>query len=137
MSIRYPVVCLFFLLAAALWPQSSFSQRQSGEHLLAVVPLTGSGTYQDPRRPLFAPAPNAARNANGILAYSWEPSDDGRFAIVEFVATNPAALRSIAADSRVVKAFDRGKHRKDEVEKELKKYRKVGAGTSINDTPKN
>jgi methylase of polypeptide subunit release factors len=51
-------------------------------------------------------------------------SDDGRTALVEFVANDPDALKEILA-SRVpgVKAFERGRTTKQEVEAEFRKYK--------------
>jgi hypothetical protein len=74
------------------------------ERIIAVVPLIGAGTYADPRRPLFAPDSKDLHNPNGIHSYRWEASDDGRHAIVEFVARDRAALLPILNDARVVRA---------------------------------
>jgi hypothetical protein len=98
--------------------------RHLHERILAVVPLTGAGTYADPKRPLFAPTTTDDQAASGIISYEWAPSDDGQYAIVEFVAKDRSALTKIANDARVLKAFEKGKVKKDDVEKELKRYRK-------------
>jgi hypothetical protein len=50
----------------------------------AVVPIVGKGTLDDPR-----------------LAYSFQESDDKRFALVEFVALDPAAFRLLLAETTV------------------------------------
>lgn len=81
--------------------------------------MTGTGSYADPKRPLFAPT---ASDPNGISEFVFEPSDDGRFAIVEFGAKNQAALRAILSDQRA-RCFERHKDKKDDVEKELKKIK--------------
>ncbi len=55
------------------------------------------------------------------------PSDDGLFALVEFVAADASAFRGILADSGTlagVKAFVKGKDKKEDVEAEFKKYKK-------------
>jgi hypothetical protein len=54
--------------------------------------------YESPvsRTPsLFAPAPGEVKpnNRSGIIAWHFEPSDDGKFALVEFVAVNKARWR--------------------------------------------
>lgn len=49
-------------------------------------------------------------------------SDDGRFALVEFVARDRSAFQQILAD-KSLKVFDRKKDKKDDIEKELKKYK--------------
>jgi hypothetical protein len=54
----------------------------------------------------------------------WEPSDDGRFAIVEFATRDRAALDAVAAEPRVVKSFQKGIHKRHDIERELQKYKK-------------
>ena len=115
--------CYLLVCAAALRSQG-VDLRHLHERMLAVVPLTGAGTYADPRRPLFAPSSTREGGESGILSYEWAPSDDGQYAIVEFVAKDRSALAKVASDARVLKAFEKGKVKKDDVEKELKKYRK-------------
>ena len=115
--------CYLLVCAAALRSQG-VDLRHLHERMLAVVPLTGAGTYADPKRPLFAPSSTREGGESGILSYEWAPSDDGQYAIVEFVARDRSALTKIASDARVLKAFEKGKVKKDDVEKELKKYRK-------------
>jgi hypothetical protein len=92
------------------------------ERIIAVVPVIGSGTYEDPKRPLFAPS--GRESVPGLISWSWQASDDGKLAIVEFVAENKDVLRPIAADARVLKSFEKGKAKLEDVEKELRKYRK-------------
>ena len=62
-------------------------------HVYAVVPLTGSGTAADPKRPMFVPAqgfkpvvPVVAAGRvtavrTGILGYHAQISDDGKYAL--------------------------------------------------------
>jgi hypothetical protein len=104
------------------------------ERIICVVPMIGSGTYHDPRRPQFAPAESSvalAGNTPGfaeapaIVAFHSVPSDDGLFAIVEFVARDRAAFKPIlAANPSAVKVFERGKASKDDLLKELRKFKK-------------
>jgi hypothetical protein len=95
------------------------------ERIIAIVPLIGAGTYADPRRPLFAPDSKDLHNPNGIHSYRWEASDDGRYAIVEFVARNRAALLPILNDARVVRAFEKGRVKKtDNIEAVLKTFKR-------------
>jgi hypothetical protein len=94
--------------------------------ILAVVPMTGSGTAADPQRPMFAPAPRAmaARPARtALLAWNYLSSDDGKWALVEFVAADRAAFAAILADKRY-RVFEKGKAKKAGVETEFRKYRK-------------
>src|SRR6266699_6136162 len=104
------------------------------ERIICVVPMIGSGTYHHPRRPQFAPAESSAAlagktlgfaEAPAIVAFHSVPSDDGLFAIVEFVARDRAAFKPIlAANQSVVKVFERGKASKDDLLKELRKFKK-------------
>ncbi|MCW5980887.1 MAG: hypothetical protein KIT09_22590 [Bryobacteraceae bacterium] len=118
------------LLAAALaWPtipagaQTPVSPRNLYERLICVVPMTGSGTYEDPRRPMFAPADSDRLQARGeaqILGYAYEVSDDGQFALVEFVARDRTAFEPIVNSARSdVRAFRKGTARREEVEAEF------------------
>jgi hypothetical protein len=92
----------------------------------AVVPLIGSGTKaDDPRRPMFVPAPSQTpRDRSGILSYQMQLSDDGKWALVEFVGATPQALEMItkSADPNV-KVFERGKSTPEQIETEFKKYK--------------
>src|SRR5436190_13278093 len=82
------LVCPSFLLFAAmtaanLYGQRAVDSRNLYERVWAVLPMIGSGTYQDPKRPLYAPLPaaNAAERAaagrSGVLSFSCQISDDG------------------------------------------------------------
>ena len=111
---------------------------QTYERLTAILPIVGSGSASDPRRPMFAPTPaehSQARVAalagrqkqNGIIGYSYHISDDGKWAIVELVARDKAAFTAVAAAARNtpgIKTFDREKNSKEEIEFEAKKIKK-------------
>ncbi len=89
--------------------------------------MVGRGTPDDPRRPLYAPVPNprAAPSRQGIIAFSYQLSDDGKFALVELVAANRAAFAAILADRRPdVKVFEKGKARREDIEREFRKYKR-------------
>ncbi len=78
--------------------------------VLAIVPIVGSGTFADPKRPMFAPTPQAAATRSGIIGYQHLPSDDGKFALVEFVAVNRSAFAELFASTDPgVKYFEVGK----------------------------
>ena len=81
--------------------------------IIAVVPIVGAGTDEDPHRPLFAPPPGTT--VTGLISWSWEPPDDGKFAIVGFAAKEKAAPKTIAADSRVLKSCEKGKAKLEDV----------------------
>lgn len=121
------LLVLLLLFAPCNFAQRRVDLRNTYQRLLCVVPIIGSGTAADPRRPEFAPLPQRGRapSRNGILAFSFQPSDDGKYALVEFVARDRSALRDILNSKRPdVKVFEKGKVKREDVEKEFRKYRK-------------
>jgi hypothetical protein len=102
--------------------QDRVDPKNMHERMTAVVPIIGAGTYADPKRPMLAPEPQ--EKASAFLSYSWEPSDDGRYAIVEFVALDRKAFAAILSDSRTLKSFIKGRDKGADIEKELKVFRK-------------
>jgi len=121
---------MFALFALSATVSLSYGQgpgvipvHSSMERCFAVVPLIGTGTVQDPIRPMFVPANGltsariAGREALGIISYSYQMSDDGKSALVEFVSTNREGLREIL-ESRAagVQVFEQGRSSKTEVE---------------------
>lgn len=92
------------------------------DRALLILPLTGSGTFSDPIRPLLSPA---GVELNEIVSWTWQPSDDGKLAIVELVTRDRAVLRKYADDKRVIKAFERGKDTSRQIETELKVLRRT------------
>lgn len=107
--------------------QPRVDARQMYERVMAVVPLTGSGTFADPKRPMYAPTPAEMQQATitrkGILGFTFVMSDDGQFALVEFVARDRSAFQQILADSSI-KAFLRGRDRREDMEAEFLKHKK-------------
>jgi hypothetical protein len=91
--------------------------------LIAVVPIVGNGSHANPFRPQYAPAAATRARRTGIIAYSHVLSDDKKTALVEFVALQPSAFQAILAD-KSVKSFRRGQAKKEDVDKELKKYKR-------------
>ena len=115
-------------LCAPVQCQQRVDPRSMYERLMAVVPIVGSGkSSEDPRRPLYAPTPAELRasaiSRTGILGFTHVLSDDGHFALVEFVARDRSAFKAILADS-TVKAFLKGRDKRADVEAEFKKYKK-------------
>ena len=93
--------------------------------------MIGTGTMQDPFRPLFSPATNGSENgstrhseASDIIAYQSVPTDDRKAAIVVFVARSYAAFGEILQDSRVIRRFERNRWKEDDLIRELQKYKK-------------
>ncbi len=124
---------VLFSLFIALFPahaQRRIDARHVGERILAIVPMTGAGTPTDPRRPMFAPLPNRpvpprSESFPEILAFSYQLSDDGRFALVEFVARDRRAFANILNAGRPdVKVFDKSRSTRAEVEAEFRKYKR-------------
>jgi hypothetical protein len=127
-----PVVCLLASFSAAI-AQPRVDPRNMYERVIAIVPIVGSGTDADPRRPMYAPLPATATapptisvssttvqtstspspatplaGSTGILGYTMVESADGKSAIVEFVATDRAVFQNILADTSV-QAFLNGR----------------------------
>jgi len=79
---------------------------------------------------MFAPLPSAtsASDRNGIIGFHAAISDDGNFALVEFVAVHPLALAAIhaAANQPGVKVFQTAGIATSaaQVQTEFQKYRK-------------
>jgi|SRR6185312_10449409 len=107
--------------------QHKVDPRNSYERIYCIVPLVGAGTTDDPQRPKYAPVSQLQDSTarKGILAYTWRRSDDGKFALVEFVAQDKAAFKELLADTDAnVKVFIKGQSTRAEIEGELKKHRK-------------
>ena len=89
-------VFIIALISVALSAQHRVSPEHQGHKIWAVVPLTGSGKPDDPKRPMFVPSPKemaaAAAASQGqkmtqapdLLGYTMQLSDDGKSALVEF-----------------------------------------------------
>jgi hypothetical protein len=131
-------VALLLLFMNALFAQNRVSPEMMYHRVWAVVPLIGSGKPDDPKRPMFVPAPaeQAAKarkgDRSGIIGYSMQLSDDGNFALVEFVGATPADLKFIVnSQAPGVKAFERGTAKKEDIEAEFKKHKAAFALSSL------
>jgi hypothetical protein len=120
------LVCFFAVVASG---QQRLDPRHMYERTLAIVAMTGSGSFEDPKRPMYTPLPSAfkaaaaSRTQTGILGFTFVLSDDGQHALVEFVAKDRSAFQQILADSSV-KSFVKGKDKRTDIEAEFKKYKK-------------
>ena len=126
------------LLSFALTAQRRVDPRNTYHRVICVVPLVGSGSSgSDPKRPEYAPWPisppvlqtNQAATPNnpphpGIVAFSYVTSDDGKYAIVEFVAYSRSAFQAILAD-HTIPVFEKGTASKATIEAAVQKYRKA------------
>ncbi len=121
--VRPALVCL--LICGSLKAQQRVDASNLYQRLICVVPIVGTGTYDDPKRPLFAPVSPDPLSKDGILAYSWQPTDDGNLAIVQFVAKDRKAFASILAAGRAdVRTFVRGEAKRGVLEVELKRLKR-------------
>jgi hypothetical protein len=122
-------VVLLSFFSTAISAQPRVSPRNLYERLLVITRYTGQGTPDDPRRPMYAPPPPAVGqepSRSGIIAWSCIESDDGEFALCEFVAVDRAAFTQILADKDRVsnlKVFEKGKARRADIEAEFRKYK--------------
>jgi hypothetical protein len=93
-----PVVCLLVAVGSA-FAQHRVDPSRMYARVYAIVPMIGSGTWEDPRRPMFAPIPHhmTPGSRTGIIAFNQVESDDGKFALIEIVAANRLELAKITA----------------------------------------
>jgi len=110
------------LMVALSTAQRRVDPRFSYNRLVCVVPLVGAGTTSDPKRPEYAPWP-PSQNQSGIIAYYFIPSDNGKSAVVEFVAANRTALLPILND-KSIQVFEKGRVPKGIIESAIKPVRK-------------
>jgi hypothetical protein len=115
------VLCLVMFSAGALLAEST-EPLSRHDRVIYIVPLTGAGTTADPIRP--AVIPKTGFGSAQALSWSWQPSDDGKMALVEVTATQHSAFDEVLKDKRIIKSFERSKQTKDEVETQLKIYKK-------------
>ena len=94
------------MLASVVCAQHSVDPRNTYHRVICVVPMVGSGTAADPRRPQYAPVPGSAAS-DGIIGFTQVSTDDGKFAIVEFVARDRKALLPILADTTIT-SYEKG-----------------------------
>lgn len=117
MRINTRSVLLFFAATVMTIAQNRPDRGGLYQRVYAIVPIVGAGTWEDPKRPLFSPAPSKVMpgDRTGIIAYNHQLSDDGNFALVEYVLADTVSLASVlgqlhgAAGTRGVQIFERGK----------------------------
>jgi hypothetical protein len=120
--LRCFVICA--LSTAICFGQHAVDPTQGLHRLICLVPLIGTGTVGDPIRPEYVPAPGAPPSRAGVIAWSFQRTDDGKMAIVHFVAADRKALQIIHADKRPeVRVFEVGKATRAEIETEMRKYK--------------
>jgi hypothetical protein len=109
------------MLAGVVCAQHSVDPRNTYHRVICVVPMIGSGTAADPKRPEYAPAPGSAL-PNGIIGFTQVATDDGKFAIVEFVAKNRSAFQAIFADTTIT-TYEKGSQSASAIETALQKLK--------------
>jgi hypothetical protein len=109
---------MFFIVSITCLAQSAKIGGHDAKTLLAV-PMIGSGTWEDPKRPAFV-------RESGV-PFRYELSDDGKMALVEASPRNLAEMAKLSGliktDARS-KLFLPGKDKKADVEAEFKKLKK-------------
>jgi len=113
------------MLAVVACAQRRVDPKNTYHRVICVVPLVGTGTAADPRRPQYAPPVKAVQTAlpTDIIAFTQVPTDDGKFAIVEFVAQDRKAFEAILADATVT-SFEKNLVSKAAIETALQKVKK-------------
>lgn len=127
--VRLSLIAGLILVIISSLPKTWGEGRTHGRVVVAIVPMVGSGTVDDPRRPLYAPKTKELGQP-GSLDFRFVLSDDKRWAIVAF-STGRVSAESMAALDAVerstepgVKAFGRGRDKREDVETEARKLKK-------------
>jgi hypothetical protein len=129
------LLAVVYLLAAV---GSAFAQHRVDpgrmyERIYAIVPMIGTGTWEDPKRPMFAPIPHQMTPGirTGIIAFNQVESDNGKFALIEIVAANRRQLASITAPIKTqlsavvgLQLFERSSSSPTSVENAFKLHKK-------------
>jgi hypothetical protein len=109
-------------MVAPMYAEKPMRAGDRYERLVAIVPMVGRGTLDDPKRPLFMPV-RQTPGPDSFLSVTYDLSDDGNYAVVEFVAATRRAFAPILAAGRPdVKVFEPGKARKQDAEVEIRKF---------------
>src|SRR5947208_8338194 len=97
---RRTSLCFLLLFTSLLTAQRRVDPKHTYNRVICVVPIVGAGTEADPKRPQYAPPPRKSPSdpMPGIVAFMQQTSDDGKYALVEYVAKDPAALQPILND---------------------------------------
>ena len=109
---------LTLALPALLLGQAQFRMvdpQLTHDRIIAIVPMVGAGTAKDPKHPQYSDSP-------GIAGFTAELSDDGRYALVEFVAKDRKLLDVIANSGQRLERKDTAT--KDSIYEDFKRYKK-------------
>src|SRR5258708_28598263 len=86
--------------------QRRVDPKNSYVRVIGIVSMAGKGTADDPRRPQYASWP-PSQDPDGIIGFFFQPSDDGKYAVVEFVGRTKAAFKTLLNDTNI-KLFEEG-----------------------------
>jgi hypothetical protein len=112
----------FGLFCSALLAQHAVEPSQRYFRLICLVHLTGSGKKGDAVRPEYVPV--EPPNRNGIIAWSSQLTDNGKMAIVQYVAVDHSAFNAILADKRSeLRVFEVGKTPPAAIEGALRQFK--------------
>jgi hypothetical protein len=119
------IVTGLLVLATAASAQHRVDPRNTYHRVIAVVPLVGTGTANDPIRPKYAPSEpiTSTPSPTDIIGFTQVPTDDGKSAIVEFVARSRTAFQAILADTTIT-TFEKGTENASAIEATLQKLKK-------------
>src|SRR5581483_5386533 len=102
--------CCLFAVLVSLFTINAHAQHAANAsaryfRVIALVPLTGTGIHDDPIRPEYAPisagsSSTLSSSRSGILGWTFQITDDGKMAIVQFVAANHHAFDALLNDKR-------------------------------------
>ena len=148
MNFNRRILCLIAGASAVFGQVLRVPAELLGERIVVVVPMVGKGTLEDPIRPKYTPVAMSAalfeklkkegklepqREKNDVEkiadekkrigAYTYVMADDGKRAIVEFVARDREAFADILRDP-TVKAVEKRKLAETAELDELRKVKK-------------
>jgi hypothetical protein len=125
---RFAAVFVIFvaLFSGTVFGQHAVDPASRYHRLICLVHLKGTGTAADPIRPEYAPseAGRAQTGRSGILAWTFQITDDGTMAIVHFAAVDRNAFAQILADTRPeIRVFEIGKDDRATIEAVMQQYK--------------
>ncbi len=96
----------------------------------STIPQTDTGkagsavnTPANPDTP--ASVNRALATRSGIISWSFQPTDDGKMAIIQVVAVNRQAFQAIlAATDTDIRVFEIGKDKPEKIEAEMRKHKR-------------
>jgi D-alanine-D-alanine ligase-like ATP-grasp enzyme len=122
------LLCLFAFAVFSATAQDRVPRELQGIHVFATVPLIGTGTPADPKRPMFVPSPQEIRamtpRQDGIVPFQilvqFQVSDDGKTALAEFMSFDRKVLLPILTSAAPgVKVFEKGVARTADIQAEF------------------